>query len=94
MSPYKNGGAPGQILSVGSTVSPRVQILPCVNALFLLEAAYLLQEEKYNSGQSVISTGQVQLLKFLNYKMQAWKKKCIEKTYCYNSQHRTMIKAQ
>lgn len=75
MSPCKNGGAPGQILSGGTKVSPRVQILPCVNALYLLEAVYLLQEEKYNSGQSVISTGQAQLLKFLNYKMQAWKKK-------------------
>lgn len=75
MSPYKNEGAPGQILSVGTKVGPRVQILPCVHALFLLEAAYLLQEEKYNSGQSVISTGQAQLLKFLNYKMQAWEKK-------------------
>lgn len=46
MSPCKNGGAPGQILSFGTKVSPRVQIVPCVNALFLLEAAYLLQEEK------------------------------------------------
>lgn len=71
MSPCKNGGAPGQILSFGTKVSPRVQIVPCVNALFLLEAAYLLQEEKYNSGQSVTCTGQAQLLKFLNYMMQA-----------------------
>lgn len=94
MSPYENGGAPGQILSTGTTVSRRVHILPCVNALFLLEAAYLLQEEKYNSGQSVISTRQAQLLKVLNYKTQAWERKCIEKTYCYNSQHRTVIKAQ
>lgn len=94
MSPYENGGAAGQILSIGTKVSPQVQILPCLHALFLLKAAYLLQEEKYNSCQSVISTGQAQRLKFLNYKMQAWKKKCIEKTYSYNSQHRTVIKAQ
>lgn len=75
MSPCKNGGAPGQILSVGTKVSPRVQIVPCVNALFLLEAAYLLQEEKWNSGQSVISTGQAQLLKFLNLRGASLEKK-------------------
>lgn len=75
MSSYKTGGAAGQILSVGTKVSPQVQILPCLSALFLLEAAYFLQEEKYNSAQSVISMGQAQRLKFLNCKMQAWGKK-------------------
>lgn len=72
----KNRGSPGQTVLAGTKGIPRVQILPSNHYFsFSFGAEYFLQEEKCNSSQSLISTGQAQLFKFLNYKKELWKNK-------------------